>query len=136
MQLRLIKNTEPARAALYKMARIIYAETRGLSLAEAEALASMVGNLSEQTGRDIIDIADDADLFESLRPESDRHSYLNVSVDTRAFQMCLRVVQKLIKGNLPDRARGATRFHRVEFLPDWAVARGYIKETPQLMFYL
>ncbi|MBD5389223.1 hypothetical protein HDR63_03130 [bacterium] len=136
MQLTLIKNTDPAGAALYKLARVIYAETCGTSLGEVECLASMVMNLGAATGRDIADIAGDADLFESLNPRSTRHEYLRVDATNRAFQMCLRVVQKMARGMLPDQVYGATRFHRVEMLPDWAVARGYIKETPNLMFYL
>jgi hypothetical protein len=42
----------------------------------------------------------------------------------------------MINGNLPDSVFGATKFHHTDVLPDWAVARGYIAEFDNVLFYL
>ena len=136
MQLTLIKNDDPLRAAQYKLARVVYAETGAVSLRDVEALASMIGNLHAATGRDWMDIASDGELFESLNPDSVRHHLLKTDAHATPFVLCLRVVGRMMRGNLPDCAYGAVRFHRTELLPDWAVNRGYILETDVLTFYL
>ncbi len=136
MQLTLIKNTEPARAVPYKIARVVYAETRAASLGVVEALCAMIANRAAAIGREPIDVVADADVFGALRPESDNHALLNVTPNVRGFDMCLRVVQKMLNGNLPDVCHGATRFHHSDDLPQWAVARGYICEAGDLLFYL
>lgn len=136
MQFTLIQNDEPSRAVLYKLARVIYAETAGECLSDVEALASMINNLHCASGRSFEDISADADVFESLSPDSVRHDALGIDVNARAFQMCLRVVGRMMRGNLPDYVMGATRFHRSELLPQWAINRGYIYETGRLTFYL
>ena len=96
----------------------------------------MIKNITVQTNRNIIDIIDDADLFSVLKPESPRHKYLSVDANNRAFQMCLRVTDKMLKHNLEDCCFGATKFHRTELNPDWSTARGYILELDGLLFYL
>lgn len=136
MSLKLILNDDPSRAVIYKIARVIYAETGGESLRDVEALASMIGNIHTVTGRTYENIVSDPDLFESLNNDSERHSYLDVDAGTRAFDMCVRVTQTMMRGHLPDSAMGAMRFHRTDQLPSWAVSRGYILETSQLTFYL
>ncbi|MDR2413086.1 MAG: hypothetical protein LBD50_02650 [Rickettsiales bacterium] len=136
MYLTLIKNSDESKIVLYKIARIIYAETNASSLRAAEALASMISNLRAKSKRRLIDIADDRSVFESLDRNSSRHEKLLVGIDSNGFQMCLRVARRMIGGGLSDECWGATKFHRAEFLPDWAVARGYIAEIDGLYFYL
>ncbi len=136
MQLTVITNDDPSRGVIYKLARVLYAETGGTSLFDVEALGAMVANLHAASGRSFEDIAGDIDLFESLDPASARHEFLNVDINSRAFEMCLRVVGTMMRGHLGDCVRGATRFHRSEMLPSWAINRGYILDTGQLTFYL
>ncbi|MDE6570898.1 MAG: cell wall hydrolase [Alphaproteobacteria bacterium] len=136
MQLTLIKNTEPARGAQYKIARVVYAETRAASLGDVEAMCAMIANRANAIGCNPADVVTDADVFGVLEPGAENHALLNATPNTRGFDMCLRVVQKMMNGNLPDVCHGATRFHHSDVLPAWAVARGYIHETDNLLFYL
>ena len=50
--------------------------------------------------------------------------------------MCLRVVNDMRHGNLPDYVYGATKFHHTDVMPDWARARGYIEEYEDILFYI
>lgn len=136
MQLTLIQNTDYTKSVLYKLARIVYAETLAASLQITEAMASMIYNIHIKYNKSFDSIANDSNLFESLNTNSKRHEYLNINADDKKFQMCLRVVQKMINGNLPDSVFGATKFHHTDVLPDWAVARGYIAEFDNVLFYL
>ena len=136
MQLTVVTNVDTTQGLAYRLARVIYAETGAQTLRDVEALASMIKNLSQATSRSMDEIASDADMFESLQPTSLCHERLKVRADTSAFAMCLRVVQRMMRGNLPDCVMGATRFHRTELLPGWAINRGYIMDTGVLTFYL
>jgi len=136
MELRLIKNPDASRKVVYDVARILYAETTASSLPGVEALASMIGNNARESNRDIADVVRDAELFEALNPRSARNKYLRVDVQNRGFQMCLRVAARMVRGGLPDSCHGATRFHFVEHMPDWAVSRGYIDDVDGMLFYL
>lgn len=136
MQLTLIKNPDESKITLYKTARVIYAETGASSLAAVEALASMISNISNSSARDIADIVSDDNIFQCLRKNSSNHKLLSIDSNNSKFQMCLRVVRRMLNGNLPDSCLGAVRFHRANMLPDWAVARGYITDIDGLLFYL
>ncbi len=135
MQLELIRNPDESQTTVYKVARVIYAETYMPTLASVEALASMIKNIVKQSNRDVDDIICDSDLFNTIKSDSPRHKYINVDANNRAFQMCVRVVKRMIYGNLPDTCFGATRFHRADEMPEWAVARGYIADIDGLLFY-
>ena len=135
MQLELINNPDESQIVIYKIARVIYAETYMPTLPSVEALASMIKNITTQTKRSVVDVINDPNLFNVLNPESPRHKYLSVDANTNAFQMCVRVVKRMIYGDLPDACSGATRFHRADEMPDWAVARGYIADIDGLLFY-
>jgi hypothetical protein len=137
MQLTLIKNNDESQIAIYKIARIVYAETGGASLAAAEALASMIGNLCRKSLRQLSDIAEDKKIFPCLSEKnSAAHKRLFVNADDAGFQMCLRAARKMAAGNLPDCVSGATRFHHADEIPDWATAVGYIAEVGGLLFYI
>ena len=135
MQLSLIRNPDESQSIIYKIARVIYAETYMPTLPAAEALASMIQNVSKQSNRDVADIISNADVFNTLRPESPRHKYLSVDANNRAFQMCVRVVKRMLRGGLTDTCYGAVRFHRADEMPDWAIARGYVADVDGLLFY-
>lgn len=136
MNLRLIKNPDESRKLSYQIARVVYAETAASSLAAVEALVSMIDNISRVTGKNVAQIISDTDMFESLNTTSVRHDMLSVPPTSRGFQMCLRVVGRMLKGGLPDMCRGATTFHRTSIMPEWARARGYILDVDELLFYL
>ncbi|MDR1826477.1 MAG: hypothetical protein LBQ49_02170 [Rickettsiales bacterium] len=127
--LKLFVNDDDDAIAEYRLARRIYAETLGKSLAAAEALAVMARN----TGRGIADIAEDENVFESLCPDSARHADLRVDSKSPQFQMCLRAVRNM--AGLPDKIFGATRFHRDDIIPDWASGIGSVAEVDGLLFY-
>lgn len=136
MQLTVIENNDDSKIILYKLARIVYAETLAKSLPFVEAMSSMIYNIHTKYDKSFEEIANDDKTFESLKENSNRHEYLNVDANNRHFQMCLRVVQTMMHGNLPDKVFGATMFHHSDVMPDWAVARGYIAEFDDVLFYL
>ena len=136
MHLTIIKNPDESKIVMYKIARLVYAETFGSSLAAVEALTSMISNLCITSRRELSDIAQDNNIFESLNKNSKRNKYLSIDSGNRNFKMCIRVVQRMFNGNLPDSCFGATKFHHIEVLPDWARSRGYIAEIDGLLFYL
>ena len=136
MQLELIRNPDESQIAVYKVARVIYAETGASSLPVVEALASMIANLSAKSGRSVCDIAGDDEIFESLKSNSVRHEYLCADAAARGMQMCVRVARRMMRGGIPDTCRGATMFHRADTMPEWAVSRGYIADIDGLLFYL
>ncbi len=120
---------------LVQLGKIIYAETRTSSLPAVEAMASMIGNIYQQSMQPFSCIAADESLFECLQKESSRHSDLLISEDDPKFQMCLRVLKRMINGKLPDSVRSAVRFHREDILPDWATDKGSIADIDGLLFY-
>ena len=137
MQLEIIQNPDESQIATYRAARVIFAETYPTTLASVEAMASMIKNIMNKTGQSIIDIVSNKNLFDSLNENSPRHQYINMDIkDNRALQMCVRVVERMIRGGLGDTCFGATRFHHVDVMPDWATSRGYIADVDGLLFYL
>lgn len=135
MQMTIIEANDETMTLAYAVARIVYAETLAKSLRVVEALTSMIANASHARDESVAKIIADKILFESLNSESIRHEYINVDASRRDFQMCLRVAVRMLHGNLPDMCRGATRFHREELLPEWAISRGYIADIDGILFY-
>lgn len=136
MQLTLFTNNNDMQIVSYKLARIVFAETNAISLPIVEAMASMIYNIHTKYDKSFESIAKDTDIFDCLNPESNRHEYLNVDANDKKFQMCLRVIQTMLHGNLKDTVFGATKFHRADVIPDWAMSRGYISECEDILFYL
>ncbi len=136
MHLKLIKNPDESKKIIYDISRVIYAETHATSLLVVEAMASMIKNISISSKKDFKDIISDESLFDSLKENSRNHQYLKIDSQNRAFQMCMRVVKRMLNGDLADCCFGATKFHHSDEMPDWAVARGYIADIDGLLFYL
>ena len=136
MQLVLIKNPDDTQIVPYKLARIVFAETRGTSLQLTEAMASMIYNIHIKYNKSFMDIANDKNIFDVLDEKSERHQYMQVDINNRNFLMCLRVIKTMMRGNLPDSVFGATKFHHADIIPQWAIARGYIAECEDILFYL
>ena len=135
MQLELIHNPDETQIVIYKIARVLYAETYAPTLPAVEALASMIKNIMTQQNRCAIDVVSDETIFNSLCTESARHKYLSVDANNRAFQMCLRVARRMMFGDWVDTCFGAVCFHHADEMPDWATARGYIADIDGLLFY-
>ncbi len=135
MHLTVINNPDESKKTSYKLARVICAETNASSLAVVEALASMVANLCIASKRDMADIATDPNVFECLDEKSPRHERMAENPNSRGFDMCLRVVSQMMRGNLGDKCRGATRFHHDEIMPEWASSIGYVADVDGLLFY-
>ena len=137
MQMDIIKNPDESQIAIYKAARVIYAETFPSSLPAVEALTSMIKNIMMQTEHDLSDVVSDENIFSSLNKNSPRHEYINTDAkNNRALQMCVRVVERMTRGGLADTCFGATRFHHADEMPDWATSRGYIADVDGLLFYI
>lgn len=136
MQLSLIQNPDDTQIVSYKLARIIFAETGGNSLHEVESMASMIYNIHIKYDKSFENIARDKNIFEVLNEKSPRRELLNVDANDRKLQMCLRVVKTMMRGNLCDCVFGATKFHHSDVIPDWAIARGYIYECGDILYYL
>jgi len=135
MQLEIIEAHDEKTTLAYMVARIVYAETLAKSLRVVEALTSMIFNAAMHDIKNIRHVISNSNMFESLNTESTRHGFLGVDAKRNDFQMCLRVAKMMLHGNLPDMCRHATMFHRVEFLPSWAIARGYICDIDGILFY-
>jgi len=136
MQLTLIKNPDATQITAYKLARIVFAETGANSLQVVEALASVIYNIHIRYNKSFEDIANDKNIFDVLNEKSLRHQFMNVDVNERKFQMCLRTIKTMMRGNLNDTVFGATKFHHSDVIPQWAIARGYISECEDILFYL
>ena len=137
MQLEIIQNPDESQIATYRAARVIFAETYPTTLASVEAMASMIKNVMDKSGQKLIDVVSDKNIFDSLNENSPRHQYINMDIkNNRALQMCVRVVERMMRGGLIDACFGATRFHRADEMPDWATSRGYVADVDGLLFYL
>lgn len=136
MQLVLIKNPDDTQIVVYKLARIVFAETGAISLQIVEAMASLIYNIYTKYDKSFEDIANDKNIFDVLNSSSPRHKYLDVDSDNRKLQMCVRIVKTMMHGNLKDSVFGATKFHHTDVIPQWAIARGYIMECEDILFYL
>ena len=133
----IIKNPDESQIGIYKAARVIYAETYPATLPAVEALTSMIQNIMIRCNRDLSDVVSDENIVSALDKKSLRHEYINVDVkNNRAFQMCLRVVSRMMHGGLVDSCFGATRFHHADEIPSWATSRGYIADVDGLLFYI
>jgi len=136
MQIQVIKNPDESQIAIYRAARVIYAETYPTTLPAVEAMVSMIKNIMIRYRRELIDVVSDENIFSSINKNSPRHKYMNDDMrDNRAMQMCLRVVKRMMYGDMHDTCFGATRFHHADDMPAWATSRGYIADVDGLLFY-
>ena len=136
MHLELIKNTDSEQSVAYKIARVVFAETGADSLYGVMALTSMINNLHNKSGREYTDIISDKNIFSALDSSSPQNVLMNVDAKSRAFQMCVRVATRMLRGVLNDTCNGATMFHHSDVMPDWATSRGYIADIDNMLFYL
>lgn len=136
MHFKLVENPNDIHAVIYKVARVVYAQTHASSLRLVEAMTSMISNAALTSHRTVAEIVSDENIFDALNVSSSRHAYLSVDVNNAGFKMCLRTALRMVNGILPDACNGATRFHNADVLPDWAISIGYIAEIDDVLFYL
>lgn len=136
MQLTLINNPDVSMAPVYKIARVVYAQTGARSLPAVEAFTSMIANISHASGLDVFQIISDKNIFDALDSNSPRHELLSVPANNRGLMMCVRTVRRMLSGGLTDSCFGATKFHYADHIPEWATARGYIADIDGILFYL
>lgn len=135
MQVTLIKNPDISAGLPYKVARIVYAHTGGISLPLVEAFTSMIKNLSTVTGQEIQKLITNSKYFSVLDSADKNHYRIKVSANDTKFQMCVRTAQRMISGMLGDCCFGATKFHSADIIPEWARSRGYIADIDGILFY-
>lgn len=136
MHFKLVENPDDIHAVVYKIARVVYAQTHAASLRLVEAMTSMIANAALQSGRTVSEIVSDEKIFDALDVTSPRHKYLSIDTNNAGFKMCLRTALRMLNGILPDTCNGATRFHNADVLPDWAISIGYIADIDDVLFYL
>lgn len=135
MQTEWLQMTSETMSLTDVVARVIYAETKAVSLRLVEALASMIYNAANHQCENIKHVISDNNIFDSLNSESKRHNLLNVDKTDKGFQMCVRVTTRMLHGRLPDTSNKATLFHHDDDMPSWAVARGYVADVDGCLFY-
>ena len=113
-----------------QIAHRVFVETGATSLVVVEAMTSMIANIASNTGRTFESIISDRDIFPSVAQQCECNKFV------RGYDMCLRVVRRMLAGNLPDMCGGAVRFHHADTMPQWAIARGYIADIDGILFYL
>ncbi len=116
----------------YRVARVVYEQTGATSLLLVEALTSMIQNLSNKTGVAISEIISDKTIFSDVN----KILIADENINNRKFEMCVRVASRMLSGGLSDCCHGATKFHHASFIPQWAIARGYIDDIDGILFYL
>lgn len=137
MQLTLIKNTDASgmESLSYRVARVVYAQTGGISLPLIEAFTSMIKNIATASNQNVSDIISDSDIFPVLHSTDMNHSRLYVSANDKHFQVCQRTAHRMLSGGLGDCCYGATKYHFANVIPDWATSRGYIADIDGVLFY-
>jgi hypothetical protein len=138
MQITVIRNPDMSGTTnmAYKIARVVYAQTGGVSLPLVCAFTSMIKNLSDASGVSISNLISDRTIFPALKGSDINHVRLHVPAQNRAFQMCVRTAYRMLMGQLPDSCYGATKFHYSDEIPAWATSRGYIADIDGVLFYL
>ncbi len=137
MQLTLIKNTDASgvESLSYRVARVVYAQTGGISLPLIEAFTSMIKNIAMASSQNVSDIISDSNIFPVLDEADINHSRMYVSSNDKRFQMCQRTAHRMLSGGMPDCCYGATKYHFANVIPDWATSRGYIADIDGVLFY-
>ena len=129
MQLELVDAANEFTSLANVVADTVYAETGAKSLRVVEAMCSMIYNAADQKAENIKRVISDSKLFTHIKPDS------VIDITSRGYQMCMRVARQMLRGNLSDKCNHATKFHHADKIPDWAVARGYVADIDDILFY-
>ena len=70
MHFKLVENPDDIHAVVYKIARVVYAQTHAASLRLVEAMTSMIANAALQSGRTVSEIVSDEKMpLEKIKPK-------------------------------------------------------------------
>ncbi|TCS61682.1 cell wall hydrolase [Varunaivibrio sulfuroxidans] len=126
------------------LARTLYGEARGESLAGKEAIAAVVINRVARAktrggywwGDTIAEVCQKPWQF-SCWNESDpnRRKILAVRSGNRIFDSCLRIARRAEAGLLRDETKGATHYHACNINPPWARGKAASVEIGRHLFY-
>jgi len=127
------------------LARTIYGEARGETIAGKEAVASVVLNRVKRSqkaggrywwGDCVKTVCLKPWQFSCWnRNDPNRVKVLSVAKDNRNYQTCLRIARKAIAGQLKDSTQGATHYHTISAAPIWSRGRMYGAEIGHHHFY-
>jgi N-acetylmuramoyl-L-alanine amidase len=111
------------------LARTIWGEARGETLAGQEAVANVIMNrvaVAKQRGQmwwgnTIRDVCRKPYQFSCWNHNDPNYIKLTqVTEQDRIFAQCLRMARRAVHGALADRTQGATHYHGDYIMPDWA----------------
>ena len=126
------------------LARTIYGEARGETMAGQEAVANVIMNrlaFSKKRGRywwgnSICDICQAPYQF-SCWNKNDPNSSIIAKVDETdlLFCICKRIAARAVAGILSDKTIGATHYHTRNVLPKWSKGKIPCAEIGGHLFY-
>jgi len=111
------------------LARTLWGEARGEGPAGMEAVACVILNRAAIAqakcgywwGNDIITVCQKPYQFSCWnRSDANYRQLLDVTDADIYFATALRIARRAVAGTLPDSTGGATHYHAVGFLPEWA----------------
>jgi len=127
------------------LARTIYGEARGETVAGKEAVAAVIINRVKRArksggtywwGRCIKTVCLKPWQFSCWnRNDPNRNKILEVGKTNRNFQICLRIARRAIACGLKDRTQGATHYHTRSVDPIWSRGRMFAVEIGHHQFY-
>jgi spore germination cell wall hydrolase CwlJ-like protein len=130
--------------AVDSLARTLWGEARGESVAGIEAVASVVLNRVARArargghwwGRDVDGVCRAPRQFSCWNPEDPNRAKLEaVTAADPVFATCLRVARRAVAGVLADRTLGATHYHAEGTHPRWAKGRVPSAAIGRHLFY-
>lgn len=126
------------------LARTIYGEARGESVAGQEAIASVVLNrvaFSKRKGRywwgnTVTGVCQAPRQFSCWNREDPNYQKINaVGAEDAGFRICRRIAERAVNGTLEDHTKGATHYHTRSCRPTWAKGKVPCAEIGAHLFY-
>ncbi len=126
------------------LARTLWGEARGESLAGKEAVAAVVMNrvrLAQKRGKmwwgnSIVEVCTKKYQFSCWLENDPNYFKLRaVGSDDPNFATCLRIARRAVQGNLADNTNGADHYHAHYVSPKWALDRVPVAEIGGHVFY-
>ena len=125
------------------LAKTIYGEARGESVAGQEAIANVILNRVKMNlihpmwwGKSITEVCLKPFQFSCWNKNDPNHDLLMQDLsDNKVYQMCLRVAKRALAGFLPDETKGATHYHTLACNPAWAKCAVPCAQIGHHLFY-
>lgn len=126
------------------LARTIYGEARGESVAGQEAIASVVLNrvaFSKRKGRywwgnTVAEVCRAPRQFSCWNRDDPNFQKINaVGAEDASFRICRRIAARALSGVWEDRTSGATHYHALGCRPAWARGKIPCAEIGSHFFY-